>query len=90
MKDQTPEVATSATDPAPDPSPTPATEPEPAPGMDELLQQAEQRGYLRGRNETIERLMAAPSMWQPASGAPEAPTESVPTILQNIRPCIWD
>ena len=90
MKDQTPDVAPDATTPAPDPTPEPVTGTDADPDMDELLRQAEQRGYLRGRNEAIERLMAAPSMWQPASGTSAAPEEPVPTILQNIRPCIWD
>jgi hypothetical protein len=52
---------------------------------------AEERGYLRGRNERIEELMGAPAMWEPLhKGVPMTPEEPIPTILQDLRPGVWD
>lgn len=75
---------------------------EPAPGNDAgmvklseieaLVAEAEERGYMRGRNESIERLMRRPGIleqepWQcETCGQPE--TE--PMILNNPRVSIWD
>jgi len=56
-----------------------------------LIEEAENRGYLRGRNEKIEELMSAPGMYRPqridescVPGLP--PTE----ILTNMRRSVWD
>lgn len=60
--------------------------------IEALVAEAEERGYLRGRNESIERLMRRPGIleqepWQcETCGQPE--TE--PMILNNPRVSIWD
>lgn len=57
-------------------------EPGDGPSVEALVTEAERRGYLRGRNERIERLMAQPGVWEePKSG---------PTILNRPRRSIWD
>ena len=56
--------------------------------IEAMLAEAEQRGYLRGRNEQIEKLMASPQIEE--AGIEEAPGETYPMILSNIRPSIWD
>ena len=57
------------------------------------LAEAEQRGYLRGRNESIEQLMREPAPLERPS-APLRPAaesgESAPMILNNPRVSIWD
>ena len=50
-----------------------------------LLAEAEHRGYVRGRNESIEKLMAP----QPAPD-PAAASEREVLILNNLRPSVWD
>lgn len=56
----------------------------------QLIAQAEERGYLRGRNESIARLMERPSASDPS--LPDISTAGCPQtlILNNIRPSIWD
>ena len=57
----------------------------------EIERLAEERGYLRGRNERIEQLMGEPGLWQPLH--PSAPPDTAapePAILQNLRRDIWD
>lgn len=44
---------------------------------------AEQRGYLRGRNEKIEVTTAQPSLYQ----MPEATGSQ---LLNRLRPSVWD
>ncbi len=58
-----------------------------------LCNEAEQRGYLRGRNEKIEELMAQPGLFQPltpASSTGSSSAQSEVLILNNMRPSIWD
>lgn len=62
-----------------------------------LLAQAEERGYLRGRNEQIAALMRQPGMFgSPAtnSAAPESPSVAAAAsdvmILNTQRVSIWD
>lgn len=57
---------------------------EPGDGQDieALVAAAERRGYLRGRNERIEALMAKPGVWEERT--------SSPTILNRPRRSIWD
>lgn len=57
-------------------------EPGDGPDIEALVAEAERRGYLRGRNERIEELMAEPGVW-------EQP-ESQPEILSRPRHSIWD
>lgn len=71
------------------------SEPDPAtdPRVVALCNEAEQRGYLRGRNEKIEELMAQPGLFQPLTPASSSGSSSGPSevlILNNMRPSIWD
>lgn len=52
--------------------------------LSRLLDEAEQRGYLRGRNEAITEQISRPGLWE------EPDTSSRVTILDNLRPGIWD
>ncbi len=56
-----------------------------------LIEEAESRGYLRGRNEKIEELMSAPGMYRPL-GIGENCAPGLPTteILTNVRRSVWD
>lgn len=72
-----------------------AIEPEIPVGQDsetiaQLVAEAEQRGYVRGRNERIGELMGAPSMWQPSGGDSDSRGESQVMILDNVRRSVWD
>lgn len=63
-----------------------------APDVEVLIAEAEQRGYLRGRNESIEELMRRPTMMQTIAPAPPSATETAeePAILRHRRISIWD
>lgn len=37
------------------------------PDIEAMLARAEQRGYLRGRNEAAREMMCRPAMWQPVA-----------------------
>lgn len=79
-------------EPAPQAEPVPAGEAADAgPDIAEIERRAEERGYLRGRNERIEELMAAPGIWQQVQPQERFPGNDgpVPTILQNLRGDIW-
>lgn len=59
------------------------------------IAEAETRGYLRGRNESIAELMREPAVFerQHAPGIPPLPEnreDSQPMILNNPRVSIWD
>lgn len=59
------------------------------------IAEAETRGYLRGRNESIAELMREPAVFerQHAPGTPppqENREDSQPMILNNPRVSIWD
>lgn len=76
---------------------TPAPEEPPTPTADEiaaLVAEAEQRGYLRGRNEQIEELMRIPPMMAPLHDArpddPPIPEEPDFQFLSRQRVSIWD
>lgn len=57
--------------------------------VESLVAEAEQRGYVRGRNERIELEMQRPPMWN--GDVPEAnERESQPSILNNMRQSVWD
>lgn len=79
-----------ATDKAEDADAGETSDSEITPAIQALIDEAENRGYLRGRNESIEALM------QPAAGQgqpteiPDADAMSEPLILNHIRPSIWD
>ncbi|MBD5185441.1 MAG: hypothetical protein HDS92_02410 [Bacteroidales bacterium] len=76
-----PEPASPASTRAPE-SPA-ATEPS-GPTLAEMLRQAEERGYLRGRNDVITEQLTAPTLLQ------EPPSQPTVTILGSIRPSVWD
>ena len=74
---------------------------EAAPSTEELIAEAERRGYLRGRNEALAESLNRPAMMaEPGVGATEATapaTESRPLadelssgFLSRIRPSVWD
>lgn len=58
---------------------------------EQRVSEAEQRGYTRGRNESIERLMARPGVFESLQddGAVDADMSEV-MILNNLRPSVWD
>lgn len=57
--------------------------------IQQLISEAEERGYIRGCNEQIEKQMQSPGLWQdPASASP--PTDSTFPILSSPRHSIWD
>lgn len=93
VEESTPEVEPST--PVEDEAPKPQEEP--APDYEALIAEAEQRGYLRGRNERIEELMAEPAPFarqnassRKAAPIPEEFASSEPLILNNPRVSIWD
>lgn len=56
--------------------------------VERLVAEAEQRGYLRGRNETIEaEVMPAPA---PSAADDSTVGESCPSFLAHLRPGFWD
>lgn len=56
--------------------------------VERLVSEAEQRGYLRGRNETIEaEVMPAPA---PSAADDSTVGESCPSFLAHLRPGFWD
>ena len=60
--------------------------------IEALVAEAEERGYLRGRNESIERLMRRPGILEQEPWQREAyiQPETEPMILNNLRVSIWD
>lgn len=60
--------------------------------IEALVAEAEERGYLRGRNENIERLMRRPGILEQEPWQRDAcgPSETEPMILNNPRVSIWD
>lgn len=59
--------------------------------IEALIAEAEQRGYLRGRNENIESLMQAPGIYERPRDKPAAHADqtSEVLILNNIRRSVW-
>ncbi len=66
---------------------TPPNE-ETLPDVEALIAEAEQRGYVRGRNEKIELEMQRPSMWN--GDVPEEGGAPQPPILNNMRQSVWE
>ena len=85
-------VETPESIPAEEAAPETAGETAPeAPTVDEkALAEAEQRGYLRGRNERIEELMRAPAPLSRRQAPTAAAADSEPMILSTPRVSIWD
>ncbi|MDE5800122.1 MAG: hypothetical protein K2H74_03745 [Paramuribaculum sp.] len=81
---------------------TEVTQPaETAPSTEELIAEAERRGYVRGRNEALAESLRRPAMMaEPGVGETEATapaTESQPltddlssAFLSRIRPSVWN
>ena len=59
--------------------------------IQQLIAEAEERGYLRGRNENIANLMQAPPDALPDVDSPtDTATSGHILILNNLKPGIWD
>lgn len=60
--------------------------------LDALIEEAERRGYLRGRNEAIGQVKKKLRQYEvPVVAEPANPTtRSYPTILDNRSQSIWD
>ena len=56
--------------------------------IDSLVTEAEERGYLRGRNELIELKMKEPSQWQSSPKRQKQVVET--TILNHPRRSVWE
>ncbi|MDE6282877.1 MAG: hypothetical protein K2L97_02680 [Muribaculaceae bacterium] len=95
-----PDNTTAAEDAEETPVENPAEpESDPQPDIEALIAEAENRGYMRGRNERIAELMREPQLYgrQPPCGSndriiprEDAEFESEPMILNNPRISIWD
>lgn len=59
------------------------------PDMEQLIAEAEQRGYLRGRNEAVAIEMQRPAQWENETKLP-AMSDSESLILNNMRRSVWD
>lgn len=57
--------------------------------MARLIEEAEQRGYLRGRNEKITETVMSPESIGPADDEDDA-ENSCPSFLAHIRPGFWE
>lgn len=73
-------------------SPEPEESSTPQPDIATLIAEAEERGYLRGRNEKIEIEMRSPALWEtirePAHKAESEKPQ--PLILNHLRHSVWD
>lgn len=69
---------------------------DPAAQQRRLLEDAERRGYLKGRNEMINRMMDSPQLFADLArlSSPESPEPArdnpADSFLAHIRPRIWD
>lgn len=63
---------------------------EPELDLDALIEEAEHRGYLRGRNEAIGQVKRRLAQWEVPRVAEPEPSNSTPTILANLPTSIWD
>lgn len=57
--------------------------------LQQLIAEAEQRGYNRGLNEQIENRMRAPGVWEQPSSPPSEGDGGF-EILANRRRSVWD
>ncbi len=67
-----------------------AAETTPAGDMARLIEEAEQRGYLRGRNEKIAETIGLPDEIADPKNDNEYSEEPCPSFLAHIRPGFWD
>lgn len=63
--------------------------PMPEVDTDSLVKEAEERGYVRGRNEVIKQQMEQPQVWQMPQ-TEHAPASPQSEILSHIRRSVWD
>lgn len=54
-----------------------------------MLEEAEQRGYMRGRNERIEEIVMKP-LYDDDYGDDSNDDDSCPGFLTHLRPGFWD
>lgn len=83
---ETPQAEEAETEAAPEEAPAAPTPEE----IEQMVAEAEQRGYLRGRNEQIEQLMEAPTGYKTETLGEGGPLQGEPMILGNLKPSIWD
>lgn len=83
---ETPQPEEAETEAAPEEAPAAPTPEE----IEQMVAEAEQRGYLRGRNEQIEQLMEAPTGYEPETLGEGGHLKGEPMILGNLKPSIWD
>lgn len=83
---ETPQPEEAETEAAPEEAPAAPTPEE----IERMVAEAEQRGYLRGRNEQIEQLMEAPTGYEPETLGEGGHLKGEPMILGNLKPSIWD
>lgn len=94
------ETATASDVEATAPEESPEHEETPASGIDEtevarLVAEAEERGYLHGRNEAIAERMEQPALWentagQPSPAADDRAADYASLFLSELRPGVWD
>ena len=58
--------------------------------LNKLINEAEERGYLRGRNEAIEVKMQEPAEWQSPEDLQAKTHSSNTTILNKVRRSVWE
>lgn len=83
---ETPQAEEAETEAAPEEAPAAPTPEE----IEQMVAEAEQRGYLRGRNEQIEQLMEAPTGYETETLGEGGHLKGEPMILGNLKPSIWD
>lgn len=59
------------------------------PEVRRLIEEAEQRGYIKGRNEQIDQVVMQP-LDNPYQMPAYNDSDSCPSFLANIRPSVWD
>ena len=85
-KPETTRTEEAETEAAPEEAPAVPTPEE----IEQMIAEAEQRGYLRGRNEQIEQLMEAPTGYETETLGEGGHLQGEPMILGNLKPSIWD
>lgn len=85
-KPETSRTEEAETEAAPEEAPAVPTPEE----IEQMMAEAEQRGYLRGRNEQIEQLMEAPTGYETETLGEGGHLQGEPMILGNLKPSIWD
>lgn len=85
-KPETSRTEEAETEAAPEEAPAGPTPEE----IEQMMAEAEQRGYLRGRNEQIEQLMEAPTGYETETLGEGGHLQGEPMILGNLKPSIWD